>query len=429
MDSISKARAALFKLVRLRTGCPLQNVESDTGKKASLISDMERFKKAMSDDFIARAFKSFGTEFSFDYSDDVQTILSLIHQYLRYLYYINDPKLAVIENQLKNYHFDYLSDYDDRFYYLLTLETLVLVSTHQNEHVIRLIDGLKDRIDTLLDAYPVLPPFIKGVINLICGIYYNSLRDFKTSLSYLNNPESICSESSDGRYLNPIVRYFKLKNQVFLHNPMQAYKLIPIVRNELNGDRNYQRLFNLDRLEAIYFISIGEYELANQKLVECTESMHNLGLFFLDDLNLENRIWSNLMLGRYEESLALMEIIESKLEFNPASNCIFKTYCLYQLSRQVDYKQAIEPYKPFRKLITGLNESITLMETLVSHKPSVFIKQALRFSEQMLKRNEIYMASFFLQMAKDQAETVFDYQSLYTVYQKLYTLKRSSKSS
>ncbi len=392
MDSISKARAALFKLVRLRTGYSLQNVECDTGKKASVISDMEHFKKVMSDDFIAKAFKSFGTEFSFDYSDDVQTILFLIHQYLRYLYYINEPKLTDIENQLKNYRFDYLSDYDDRFYYLLTLETLVLISTYQNEQTVRLIDGLKDRIDTLLDAYPVLPPFIKGVINLICGIYYNSLHDFNTSLSYLNNPDSMSPESREGGYLNPIVRYFQLKNQVFLHNPVQAYKLIPIVRNELNGDRNYQRLFNLDRLEAIYFISIDEYELANQKLVECTESMHNLGLFFLDDINLENRVWCNLMLGRYEESLDLMEIIESKLEFNPASNCIFKTYCLYQLGRQEDYKQAIEPYKPFRKLITGLNESITLMETIVSHKSSVFIKQALRFSDQMLKRNEIYIA-------------------------------------
>lgn len=428
MDSISKARAALFKLVRLRTGYSLQNVECDTGKKASVISDMEHFKKVMSDDFIAKAFKSFGTEFSFYYSDDVQTILFLIHQYLRYLYYINEPKLTDIENQLKNYRFDYLSDYDDRFYYLLTLETLVLISTYQNEQTVRLIDGLKDRIDTLLDAYPVLPPFIKGVINLICGIYYNSLHDFNTSLSYLNNPDSMSPESREGGYLNPIVRYFQLKNQVFLHNPVQAYKLIPIVRNELNGDRNYQRLFNLDRLEAIYFISIDEYELANQKLVECTESMHNLGLFFLDDINLENRVWCNLMLGRYEESLDLMEIIESKLEFNPASNCIFKTYCLYQLGRQEDYKQAIEPYKPFRKLITGLNESITLMETIVSHKSSVFIKQALRFSDQMLKRNEIYIASFFLQMAKDQAEAIFDYQSLYTIYQKLYTLTQSSKS-
>lgn len=428
MDSISKARAALFKLVRLRTGYSLQNVESDTGKKASLISDMERFKKAIPDDFIAKAFRSFGTEFSFDYSNDVETILSLIHQYIRYLYYINDPKLAVIENQLENYHFDYLSDYDDRFYYLLTLEALVLVSTYQNEQTVRLIDGLKDRIDTLLDAYPVLPPFIKDVINLICGIYYNSLRDFKTSLFYLNNLNSMSPESNDERYLNPIARYFQLKNQVFLHHPMQAYKLIPIVRNELNNDRNYQRLFNLDRLEAIYFISIGEYELANQKLVECTESMHNLGLFFLDDINLENRVWCSLMLGRYEESLDLIEKIESELEFNPASNCIFKTYCLYQLNRQEDCKQAIEPYKPFRKLITGLHESITLMETLIFHKPSVFIKQALRFSDQMIKRNEIYIASFFLQMAKDQAESVFDYQSLYTIYQKLYALRQSSQS-
>ena len=414
----NRLRGCLIRQVRTDRGLSLENMSRDLNMNASILCDMELGKRRISDEMIQSLFKQLGTDFVLVDDKAVSSLSRTIQMYFKNYYYMDFASNLPIEEKyrmLVNKSPDHFEEciFDDRSFYVILLGCFIAISHETSGNSDWSDPDLGHKLELLETVDVYFPTPLNSISKLVRLQHALHLRDLKQVGSLIRQMQTDYSDPVNSRVIT-LVKYLDLKLANEQYDTSRAYQLIPIIRSELIKDKNYRRLFNLDQLEAIYFMLTGNYMQAEKSLSDLQTSLLSIDPTIEHETILENRIWCTLMARRFEECLDLIGQREAIYPVDSGSNAIFKVYCQYRLNPEADHKQQEEELLAFREICANdkLSQKVVdVLLELVKGRKKTFFSKCLTFINQLFRQQHYQVADFFIQAGFDEAET----QNLYDV--------------
>ena len=417
LDSAKNSlRGCLVRWIRTQHRLSLDNLARDTGMNTSILCDMELGRRGISDKNIQSILKSVNVDFTLVDDWSVSSLIETIQLYFKNFYYMNFSLNIAIEEQYKKLSSENYGCLDDRCFYLLLLGCFITVSY---ESVVSRTGWEDPELDTKLQLLQTVdshfPAPLDSISKLVCLLHAVEQCDFKKAHSLIRQIQTDYSDPLSSQVTN-LVKYLDLKLANLEGDPSRAYRLIPLIRNDLARDKNYRRMFNLDKAEAVYLMTIGNYTQAEQNLRNLQAGLKSLHLTIHRYSILDNRIWCTLVTRRYEECLDLIEQCESEYSVPSSSNTVFKAYCQYRLDREADHKLQEEELLAFRKQCTEdktAQKIVDVLFELVKGRKKTFFSKCFSFINQLIRQQNYPLAEFFIQAGFDEAESQNQFEIMY----------------
>lgn len=409
----NRLRGCLIRQLRTDRGLSLENMARILNMNASILCDMELGKRRISDEMIQSILKQLNTDFVLVNDGVVSSLSQTIQRYFQNHYYMDFASNLPIEEEYRELANKRSDSFDDGSFYGVLLGCFIAISHETSgnsswndpdlDHKLELLDAVDEYFPTPLNS-------ISKLIRLHHALY---LRDLKRAGSLIRQMQTDYSDPVNSQVIT-LVKYLDLKLANEQYDTSRAYQLIPIIRSELIKDKNYRRLFNLDQLEAIYFMLTGNYMQAEKSLSDLQTSLLSIDPTIEQKTILENRIWCALMTRRFAECLDLIAQREAICPVDSGSNAIFRPYCQYRLNPDTDHRQQEEELLALRKICAGDKNSqkgIDVLLELVKGRKKTFFSKCLSFINQLFRQQHYQVADFFIQAGFDEAEK----QNLYDV--------------
>ncbi len=409
-------RGCLIRQIRTQHRLSLENLAGDTGMNTSILCDMELGRRRISDQNIQTILKSVNVDFTLVDDQTVSSLIETILLYFKNFYYMNFDLNVAIEEQYQKLIDENQECLDDRYFYLLLLGCFITISYESVVSRTGWEDpDLDSKLQLLQTADSHFPAPLDSISKLICLLHAIEQCDFKRAHSLIGQIQTDYSDPISCQVTN-LVKYQDLRLANLEGDPPRAYQLIPLVRNELVKDKNYRRMFNLDKAEAVYLMTIGNYTQAEQNLSNLQSTLKSLHLTIHRYSILDNRIWCTLVTRRYEECLDLIEQCESEYSVPSSSNTVFKAYCQYRLDPEADHKLQEEELLAFRKRCDddkNAQKIVDILFELVKGRKKTFFSKCLSFIHQLIRQQNYPLAEFFIQAGFDEAESQNQFEMMY----------------
>lgn len=413
-------RSYLIKQIRIESEKSLENISSLTGIHTSILSEMERGKRQISDQNMIDILKACKQTFIVVDESAVGQLSDQIEEYFKNYYYMDFEKNIPLEKDLRENLNKRSNVYDDRYYYLLLLELFIQVRYKSMQKSGPDCPDFEKKIEILKVVHSIFPHNLDSIANMVLFQHYLDIRDLKNARLIMEDFR-VGTYLSLNRMITTLVQYMDLKLSIEMGEVKNIYDLISVVRDGLIRDKNYHRLFNLDRLEAVYFMLIGNYEQADSSLEELQRSLDGMHLTFLRRSIFENRIWCTLMCSDFSKCLDLIDRFESSFSVDSTSNAIFKPYCMYRMNSSSNYEKELESLQTYQSMFKNDPDAlkmVEIMQDLICGRTKTFYRKCLAYVNRLIKKENEHLAQLFIQIGYCKAEKELNYETMYK-FQKL----------
>ncbi len=317
----------LFRQVRLQRGFSLEVVAKAIGLSKGTLSEAEQGKRKFSLGALKKGMHFMGLSYQETSIEDILSILSLIQRFITACYFYDQKEQEAVYQKFLTYHFDRFQTFDDRYYYLLSLELLIALHT-ENPNLHHSIFQAKKDLDS---AFEHLPENLKELYYYLQVLWFNYNGQLIGIEFYVQNLFSITSQEYF-QYLQPLVGYYSLRASIHNSHSSDIYHYIHLLRSFFQRDLNYTRMIFLDNLEGIYWVLLEQYDIALERFYGI---LRNIKQFHLSAplISVHNSIlWSYLMKEDYPKALEEADRIETLFGCaHEDRNLIFAIYAEYRL--------------------------------------------------------------------------------------------------
>lgn len=329
----------LFRQIRTERGFSIESLAKGIGISKGTLWEAEQGKRNLSKSTFEAGLKFMKISYR-EIEKSKEEIMTLLQDFIRACYFGNKDEVKKIEEQFLNLHFDRHKTFNDFYYHLLILETLLdLNKQDQTLHskIAQAISYLKKASSCFCMGLKDLYHYV-----MVCWMSYDGrimeIENYIENLFSLNTQEIY-------PHIQMIIGYHFLRSTIHNRSMQKAHKLIILLRSVLQQDMNYKGLIHLDHLEGVCFILIEEYEEAIEKFQAV---IRNIQLFSLNDLPLKveaynSLLWSYIMKEDYSNALEVADLFESLFGCEQENrNLVFAIYCEYRLGYLVQASQRLK---------------------------------------------------------------------------------------
>ncbi len=337
----------LFRQVRLERGYSLEAVAQAIGVSKGTMWEAEQGIRKFSLAALKKGMYFMNASYQETFQKNIPEIIALIQRFITACYFYDINEQEAVYQEFLTYHFDRHQTFDDRYYYLLTLEVLIDLQAEDPTLHASIFQGQS----YLEKAFPSFPEELKEVYYYVQVAWLEYNGQLMAIESYVNNLFSMTSREVF-RHLHGLVGYFLIRSTIHNCHLSHTYRLIGLLREIFQKDMNYIRMIFLDNLEGIFWVMLEEYDAALERFKAI---LHNVERFQLSSprISVYNSIlWCYLMKEDYEQVLEEADRIEERFGCaHEGRNLIFSIYANYRLGQLAQAKAR------YRKMKDALSDS------------------------------------------------------------------------
>lgn len=325
----SKLRTKLIRKIRNDLGWSIENISTGIGISLSIMSDIERGKRNLSDKNFEQIIKYLNIEYKYLSNEDIIKWQNLIDDLVDSFYYIDDEKIEFLIKKIDEFEID--GRYSDVYYYqsVMKLAQLAKISGitqyGDNDYEVKKI------YTNIQSVRELLPVNVVAAADYFYALYLLNIRRLMDSEKILND-NFLPGSDRTGQKLVILFNFLTIRICFRKKGFIRPLNIISEVKPKLEIDRNFSRILSLNHFQAYFYMALYRFEEAlelYQELVPFLYSMHRETLL---KQTKENIIWCHLMLENYEEAAIAMSDLEFEIGLNPASNVLYRILCLIQLN-------------------------------------------------------------------------------------------------
>ncbi len=329
INKTSNLYGCLFRQVRLQQGFSIENVAKAIGISKGTLWEAEQGKRKFSLAALKKGMNFMGVSYQDTSKETITEILILIQRFITACYFYDIQEQERIYQKFLTYHFNRYRTFDDRYYYLLSLELLIQLQTDDPARHAYIFQGKK----YLDEAFAYFPENLKELYYCLQVMWLDYNGQLMAIESYVENLFSMTSQEQF-QYLQPLVGYYSLRSSIHNCHLSSIYRYINLLREFFQRDLNYTRMIFLDNLEGIYWVLLGQYDVALERFEGI---LRNVNQFQLSApcISVHNSIlWCHLMKEDYEKAITEGMIIETLFGCHHEDrNLIFTIYAEYRLGQ------------------------------------------------------------------------------------------------
>lgn len=327
ITKMSDLYGCLFRQVRLQQGFSIENVAKAIGVSKGTLWEAEQGKRRFSLAALKKGMHFMGASYQEMPKEAILEVLVLIQRFITACYFYDISEQERVCQKFLTYHFNRHQTFDDRYYYLLSLELLIQLQTGDPTRRASIFQGKKD-LDEAFDSFPKILKELYYCLQVMWLDYNGQLMAIE---SYVENLFSMTSQEQF-QHLQPLVGYYALRSSVHNRHLSSTYRYINLLREFFQRDLNYTRMIFLDNLEGICWVLLEQYDMALERFERI---LRNVNCFQLSApcISVHNSIlWCYLMKGDYEKAIEEGSIIETLFGCHQKDrNLIFTIYAEYRL--------------------------------------------------------------------------------------------------
>ena len=326
-NKISNLYGCLFRQIRLQQGFSIENVAKAIGISKGTLWEAEQGKRKFSLAALKKGMHFMGASYQDTTKEAIEDILVLIQRFITACYFYDIQEQERVYQEFLTYHFNRTRTFDDRYYYLLSLELLIqLQEGEANQHAAIFL--AKKRLD---EAFNYFSEDLKELYYYLQVMWLDYNGQLMAVEFYVKNLFSMTSQEQF-QYLQPLVGYYALRSSIHNCHLSSIHHYIHLLREFFQRDLNYTRMIFLDNLEGIYWILLEQYDVALERFYGI---LRNVNQFQLSApcISVHNSIlWCHLMKEDYEKAIEEGLVIETLFGCNHEDrNLIFTIYAEYRL--------------------------------------------------------------------------------------------------